>query len=165
MTEERTTRVAEIAYIVLIMAIAGVFWHHANSLPPAPYDPLGPSFFPISVSIGLIALGMMMLLRLLFGRSLGQASQSMVVGLETSAEHEQRPITAVMTILLAICYAIAFAFQSITFLWATAVYLFLSGLVLGPMEIKRLAGVAAFAVVAAYLLDLLFRVVFQLDLH
>lgn len=165
MPEGRVTRIAEIAYIILILAISGVIWQQANNLPPAPYDPMGPKFFPMSVSIVLGALGLMMLAKVLMGRALGRSVQSMVVGLEASGEHVQRPLTAVLTILLAIAYAITFNFQSIGFLPATAVYLFLSGVVLGPFEVKRIAGVAVFAVVAAYALDLLFRVMFQLDLH
>ena len=165
MPEDRVTRTAEIAYIVLILSIAGVMWHQASNLPPAPYDPMGPKFFPMSVSVVLGALGLVMLIRVLLGRGLGRAVQSMVVGLEAGGEHVQRPLTAVLTILLAIAYAIAFNFPSIGFFPATAVYLFLSGLVLGPFELKRVAGVAVFAVVAAYALDLLFRVLFQLDLN
>ena len=165
MPEDRVTRTAEIAYILLIFAIAGVIWHQASSLPPAPYDPMGPKFFPMSVSVVLGALGLVMLIKVLLGRSLGRAVQGMVVGLEASDAHTQRPMTAVLTILLAIGYAIAFNFSSIGFFPATAVYLFLSGLVLGPFEFKRVAGVAVFAGVAAYALDLLFRVLFQLDLN
>lgn len=165
MPEDRVTRIAEIAYVILILAIAGIIWQQASNLPPAPYDPMGPKFFPMSVSAVLGALGLVMLIRVLMGRALGRAVQSMVVGLEADGEHVQRPLTAVLTILLAIGYAIAFKFPSIGFFPATAVYLFLSGLVLGPFELKRIAGVAVFAVVAAYALDLLFRVLFQLDLH
>ncbi len=165
MPEDRVTRIAEIAYIILIFAIAGVMWQQAGNLPPAPYDPMGPKFFPMSVSVVLGALSLAMLIRVLMGRGLGRAMQSMVTGLEGGGEHVQRPLTAVLTILLAIGYAIAFNFPSIGFFPATAVYLFLSGLVLGSLELKRVAGVAVFAVVAAYALDLLFRVLFQLDLN
>jgi hypothetical protein len=35
---------------------------------------------------------------------------------------------------------------------------------LGPLELRRVAAVAAFAVAAALVLDLLFRVLFRLDL-
>ncbi len=165
MPEDRVTRAAEIAYIVLILAIAGVFWYQASNLPPAPYDPMGPKFFPMSVSIALGALGLIMLVRVLMGRALGRAVQGLVVGLEAASDHVQRPLTAVLTILLAIGYAITFNFPRIGFFPATAVYLFLAGSVLTPFDVKRLAGVAAFAVIAAYALDLLFRVVFKLDLN
>ena len=82
------TRAAEIAYIVLILAVAGIVWRAASTLPPAPYDPLGPKTFPILVSYGLAALGLAMLARLLFGRSLGSAAQTLIVGLEDlTGEH------------------------------------------------------------------------------
>ena len=86
-----TTRTAEIAYIALILAVAGIVWREAGALPPAPYDPLDPAF-PIWVSYGLAALGVAMLARLLFGRSLGRALQALIVGLEdVTGEHAGAP--------------------------------------------------------------------------
>ena len=164
MREERVTRAAEMGYIALILALAAIAGYQAWRLPPAPYDSMGPSFFPLSVSIVLGALGFAMLVKVAFGRGLERRAQSMVVGLGEAAEHVQRPLTALLTILLAIGYAITFAKPGIGFLPATAVYLFLSGLVLGPFALKRAAGIAVFAVVMAIALDLLFRVLFQLAL-
>jgi hypothetical protein len=149
---------------VLILAVAGVTWREARGLPPAPYDPLGPGAFPIGVSVALAALGIAMLARLLVGRSLGRAATGMVVGLEVAGEHRRRPWTAAGALLLAFGYAAALSFRGVGFLPATAVYLFLSGVLLGPLEGRRVAAVAAFAVAAAVVLDLLFRVLFRLDL-
>ena len=159
------TRTAEIAYIVLILAIAGIVWREASALPPAPYDLLGPKTFPIWASYGLAALGLAMLARLLLGRSLGRATQAMVVGLEDLAgEHTRRPWVAVLMLIFAFAYAAGLSFRSIGFLPVTAVYLFLSGIVLGPIKSRRVIVVAIFAVVAAAVLDFLFRTVFKLDL-
>ena len=122
------THVAEIAYVALILAVAGIVWRAASALPPAPYDPLGPKTFPIWVSYGLAALGLVMLARLLFGRSLGRAPQAMVVGLEDlEAKHARRPWVAVLILILAFAYAAGLSFRSVGFLPATAIYLFLSG--------------------------------------
>jgi hypothetical protein len=88
----------------------------------------------------------------------------MVVGFE-GGEHRQRPWTAVLTLVLAFAYATAFSFRSVGFLPATAVYLFLAGTALGPLARRRLLIVGAFAVVAAVVLDFLFRTVFKLDLN
>jgi hypothetical protein len=159
-------RVAEIAYIALILAVAGIVWRAARALPPAPYDPLGPKAFPIWVSYGLAALGLAMLVRLLFGRSLGRASQVMVVGLEDiDAEHVRRPWVAVLMLVLAFAYAAGLSFRSVGFLPATAIYLFVSGIVLGPIERRRVVFVAIFAIVAAVTLDFVFRTIFKLDLN
>jgi len=163
--QDRVTRTAETGYVVLILVIAGIVWHEASALPPAPYDALGPKAFPIWVSYALAALGLAMLVRLFAGRSLGRGGQTMVVGLDdVIGEHEQRPWVAVLTLILAFLYALALSFRSVGFLPATAVYLFLSGALLGPLERRRLAVIAAFAVVAAVVLDLLFRKMFKLDL-
>jgi Tripartite tricarboxylate transporter TctB family len=163
--QDRVTRTAETSYVVLILVIAGIVWHEASALPPAPYDALGPKAFPIWVSYALAALGLAMLVRLFAGRSLGRGGQTMVVDLDdVIGEHEQRPWVAVLTLALAFLYALALSFRSVGFLPATAVYLFLSGAVLGPLKRRRLTVLAAFAVVAAVVLDLLFRKMFKLDL-
>jgi hypothetical protein len=165
MQPDGVTRIAEVAYVVLILAVAGIVWREASMLPPAPYDALGPKAFPIWVSYALATLGLTMLVWLLLGRSLGRAGQSMVVGLDDLAgEHQRRPWAAVLTLVLAFAYAIALSFRSVGFLPATAAYLFLSGIVLGPLERRRVVARAVFAVVAAVALDLLFRRLFKLDL-
>jgi hypothetical protein len=165
MQQDGVTRIAEVAYVVLILAVAGIVWREASTLPPAPYDVLGPKTFPIWVSYALASLGLTMLVWLLLGRSLGRARQSMVVGLDDPAgEHQRRPWTAVLMLVLAFAYAIALTFRSVGFLSATAVYLFLSGVALGPLERRRIIALTIFAVVAAVALDLLFRRIFKLDL-
>jgi hypothetical protein len=159
------TRAAETAYVVLILAVAGIVWREASALPPAPYDSLGPKTFPIWVSYGLAALGLAMLVRLLFGRSLGSAAQAMVVGLEqVIGDQPRRPWVAILFLILAFAYAAALSFRGIGFLAATVVYLFLSGVLLGPFERRRIAIVAIFAITAALVLDFVFRTIFKLDL-
>jgi hypothetical protein len=116
------------------------------------------------VSAALAALGLVMLARLLLGRSLGRAATSMVVGLDAATSGAGRPWTAAGIVLLAFGYAGALSFRGIGFLPATVAYLFLSGVLLGPIAGRRVAAVAAFAVAAALVLDLLFRVLFRLDL-
>jgi hypothetical protein len=162
--QDRITRRAEIAYIVLIMAAAAMVWREASLLPPAPYDVLGPKSFPIWVSYGLAALAMAMLARVALGKALGRAAQSMVTGLGGAAAHAPRPWVAALTLLLAFAYAAALSVRAIPFLPATALYLFLACAVLGPITRKRLTAAALFAVAAAIGLDLLFRSLFQLDL-
>jgi hypothetical protein len=165
MQQDSVTRSAEIAYIVLILVVAGAVWREASMLPPAPYDPLGPKAFPTWVSYALAALGLAMLVRLHFGRTIGRARQAMVMGLDDlMGNGERRPWTAVLTLILAFAYACALSFRSVGFLPATAAYLFLSGVALGPLERRRMIVLGAFAVAAAVTLDLLFRRIFKLDL-
>jgi hypothetical protein len=88
-----------------------------------------------------------------------------VTGLdEAVGEGARQPWRAIATLILAFAYAAALSFRGIGFLPATAVYLFLSGVVLGPIERRRLLMVAIFASAAAALLDLVFRTIFKLDL-
>lgn len=163
MRPDRVTRVAEVLYIGLILAVAAAVWREAAELPPAPYDPLGPKSFPIWVCGGLIALAAAMIVQLAFGRTLGFAGQQMVVGLDEGAP-ARSVWTACLTLLLAIAYAGALGSRAIPFLPATAVYLFAASAVLGPLQRRHMAVCAAFAVAGALALDLLFRVVFKLDL-
>jgi hypothetical protein len=162
--QDRIRRMAEYAYVALILAVAFVVWRAAGRLPAAPYDPLGPKAFPIWVSYGLAALGVAMLARLLFGRALGRAAQSMVTGLDGGATHALSPWTAAATLLLGFTYAAALSVRSVPFLPATAIYLFMAGAVLGPFARKRLAALAVFAIVAALAVDFVFRTLFKLDL-
>ena len=164
MPSEILTRRAEVAYIVLILVVAGVIWREASMLPPAPYDPLGPKSFPMGVSATLATLGLAMLVRLLLGSSLGERAHAMLVGLETEGQHARKLWVAAVTLLLAMGYAATLSFRGIGFLPATAVYLFASGAILGPLERRRIVGVLVFAIAAAVVLDLLFRVLFKLDL-
>ena len=71
---------------------------------------------------------------------------------------------AIVTLVFAFAYAAALSVRGVGFLPATAAYLLLSGIVLGPITRRRVAIVAAFAVMAAVVLDLLFRAIFKLDL-
>jgi hypothetical protein len=106
-----------------------------------------------------------MLARLLFGRSLGRASQALIAGMEdVNGEHARRPWVAVATLVFAVIYAAALSIRGIGFLPATAAYLFFSGIVLGPPTRRRAITIAVFAIVAAVVLDLLFRTIFKLDL-
>jgi hypothetical protein len=105
-----------------------------------------------------------MLARIALGKALGRAGQSMVTGLGDVAAHALSPWVAVLTLLLAFAYAAALSFRSVPFLPATAIYLFLACATLGSLSRKRLIVAAVFAVVAAVMLDRLFRVFFQLDL-
>jgi hypothetical protein len=163
MRPDRVTRIAEFAYNALILAVAAVVWREASGLPPAPYDPLGPKSFPIWVCGGLILLAAAMLVRLACRRALGSAGHAMVIGLEGGA-HAASPWSAGLTLLLAMAYAGALGSSAVPFVLATAVYLFAASAVLGPLHRRRIAVVAAFAIAAAAALDLLFRVVFKLDL-
>ena len=107
MQQDRIRRTAEYAYVALILAVALVVWREASRLPPAPYDPLGPKAFPIWVSYALAALGVAMLARLLFGKALGRATQSMVSGFGGEGAHALSPWTAATTLLLGFLYAAA----------------------------------------------------------
>jgi hypothetical protein len=161
---DKLQRIAEVAYIGLILVVAVVLRQQAASLPPAPYDPLGPGSFPLWVSYGLGILAVAMTIRLFLGRSLGRASHSMVTGLEDDAKHPLSPSTAVLMLIVSLLYGVALSFRAVPFVAATMVYLFVAGAVLGPLERKRLIGMALFAAVAAAMLDFLFRRIFSLDL-
>ena len=164
MIPDRLQRISEVLYICLLLVIAVVLRREAQSLPPAPYDPLGPGSFPLWVSYVLGALALAMAVRLVFGRSLGRASHSMVTGLDGGAEHPLSPWTAILLLVSSLLYGVALSVRAVPFVAATMVYLFAAGLVLGPVTRKRLISVTLFAIIAAVTLDFLFRRIFRLDL-
>jgi hypothetical protein len=164
MQEDQVQRRGEITFIVLILGVAVLVWREAAKLPPAPYDPLGPASFPRWASIGLGVLGMAMIVRLLRGKALGRAAQSLVSGLGGEIEHARKPWIALLTLLLAFAYAGLLGLRAVPFQLATTAYLFAGGLILGPLDRRRGLGLAAFAVLAGFALDLLFRRIFSLDL-
>jgi methyl coenzyme M reductase beta subunit len=162
--QDRIRRTAEYAYVALVLAVAFGVWREASRLPPAPYDPLGPKAFPMWVSYALAGLGAAMLVRLLFGRAIGRATQSLVTGLDGEVAHAPSLWTATTTLLLGIAYAAALSVRGVPFLPATAAYLFLAGGALGPFRRRRLVVLVVFALVAAAALDVVFRALFSLDL-
>jgi hypothetical protein len=164
MIPESLQRLSEVIYICLVLVIAVVLRREAQSLPPAPYDPLGPGSFPLWVSYALGALAIAMAVRLVFGRSLGRASHSMVTGLEGGAEHLLSPWTAILLLACSLFYGVALSFRGVPFVVATMIYLFAAGVILGPLVRHRLITVALFALAAALVLDFLFRRIFSLDL-
>lgn len=156
------SRLAEIAYVALVAGVAVLVWMEAGRSPPAPYEPLGPGSIPRWAAAALFALAVGMGARLLFGRRLGAASVSLLVGSE--GDHRRSPMTAILTLLLAALYATLLGLRVLPFVTATGIYLFLAGVVLGPLSTKRVLIVALVAGVAAVLLDQTFRLLFRLDL-
>jgi putative tricarboxylic transport membrane protein len=164
MTPRRDRR-ADTVYAVALLIVAGIVLREAQKLPPAPFDPLGPGTVPIWICWGLIGLALAMLANLAFGRDLGRAQQSMVVGLGgDDAEHRARPFVAITLFLMTAGYMAALSVRGIGFLVATGVYLFVSGALLSGFERRKLMPVAIVAAVMAVVLDLTFRRLFQLDL-
>lgn len=162
MNEARAGKLAEIAYVVLVLGAAFLVWREARALPPAPYDPLGPGSFPLWVAAGLAALGLAMAAKLVAGRRLGEAAVSMLA--QSDGDHRRSPWTAALTLALAFGYALLLGSRQAPFVVATGLYLFAAGAVLGPPSPRRLGLVALVAAIAAFVLDLAFRQLFRLDL-
>jgi hypothetical protein len=162
--DTKGARVADAAYALALLIVAGLVLDEAGKLAPAPFDPLGPKTFPIWISYGLIALALAMLARIATGRDLGRAQQSMVLGLGDASEHARRPWVALALFGLTIVYATALSSRGIGFVIATGVYLIAAGLTLSRFDRKQILPIATASIAAAVALDLIFRRVFVLDL-
>ena len=163
MMQDGITRTAEIAYVVLILAVAALVWREAGACRRRP---------TIRSAQGVPDLGQ---LRaggarpchagaapagaLARPRATAWWWVSTTGGRARAAAVGGRPHAGPRVRL-----CVRLSFRGVGFLPATAVYLFLSGAVLGPLERRRLTVLAVFAVAAAVVLDLLFRRVFRLDL-
>jgi hypothetical protein len=164
LSKAKGERVADALYALALLAVAGVVLREAGKLAPAPFDPLGPKTFPAWICYGLIALALAMLARLAAGRDLGRAQHSMVLGLGQPTEHVRRPGMALALFGLTVAYATALSLRGVGFTAATAAYLLVSGLVLSRFERRQILPIAAASIVAAIILNLIFRRVFVLDL-
>jgi Tripartite tricarboxylate transporter TctB family len=164
MSNRKSARIADALYAVALIVVAGLVLREAGTLAPAPFDPLGPKTFPIWISYGLIALALAMLARLAAGRDLGWARQSMVLGLDETADHVRRPWVSLALFGLTVLYVTALSVRGIGFMIATGVYLLAAGLTLSHFERRPFVPIAVASVVAAVALDLIFRRVFALDL-
>jgi hypothetical protein len=157
-------RIADAAYALALLVVAGIVLREAGQLAPAPFDPLGPKTFPIWISYGLIGLSLAMIAQLVAGRDLGKAQQSMVLGVGDDADHAQRPWAALALLGLTALYAAALSIRGVGFALATGGFLFLAGLALTGFARRQAPKLAATAIIFALALDAVFRRIFALDL-
>ncbi len=160
-------RRADFGFAIVTLGVCALTWREASTLPPALFDPLGPKAFPLWISSLLAMLAVLILLRLALGASIGASRTSLITGLgdDPSATHRSRPGLAVATFLLTAAYAAALAVPGLKFAVATAGYVLALILTLGPRRRRDILIAAMVAVVGAGAIDLLFRVVFGVDLQ
>lgn len=165
----RRGRIGDLGLALAVLAVAGLVWREAARLEPAPFDPLGPRTLPIWICMGLVGLALLMLARLALGAAIGASRTSLITGLgQTDAAApapQRRPVLALATLALSIAYAVALATPPIRFVYATAVFIAALILTLGPRRPRDIGLAALVGAVGAGLVDLLFRVVFTVDLR
>jgi putative tricarboxylic transport membrane protein len=158
---------ADLAFVAFCLVVAGVTWWEARALPPGKFDPLGPAAVPVVLCYVMAALGGLILLRMVLGLAVGQARQSLLVGLhaeEDDAGYRRRPDRAVATLAFAVIYVLAMHRGWLSFLPATSAFL----VVLGALLVQRTPRAQAISLLVglgtAVSLDLIFRRVLILDL-
>jgi hypothetical protein len=158
---------ADFGFAIVTLGVCALTWREASNLPPALFDPLGPKTFPLWISGLLAALAVLILLRLALGRSIGASRTSLITGLgdDPSATHRTRPGLAAATFLLTAAYAAALSVPGLRFAVATAGYVLALILTLGPRRRRDVMIAALVSVAGAGAIDLLFRVVFAVDLQ
>ena len=160
-------RRADFGFAVATLGVCALTWREASTLPPALFDPLGPKTFPLWICALLAGLSVIVLVRLALGASVGASRTSLVTGLgdDPAALHRTRPGLAVATFLLTLGYAGALSVPGVRFVFATAAYVLALILTLGPRRRRDLVIAGLVSVAGATAIDLLFRVVFAVDLQ
>jgi hypothetical protein len=160
-------RRADFGFAVVTLGVCALTWREASTLSPALFDPLGPKTFPLWICGLLAGLAVLVLVRLALGAAVGASRTSLITGLgdDPSATHRTRPGLAVATFLLTAAYAAALSVPGLKFAIATAGYILALVLTLGPRGRRDILVAVLVAVVGAAAIDVLFRVVFAVDLQ
>jgi len=150
---------------VLVLVLASVGFGAAWREPPALYDPLGPGTVPLWVSGILGALGLVLLVRAALGLKIGQAAQSMILGMVEDAppDYRLRPALAVLAYAATILYVLALGF-GVPFLWSTLAFLGGLGMAMAWGRPAHYPWVAASAIAGALAVEYLFRTVLRVPL-
>jgi len=150
---------------IVVIAIGAFALFVARKEPPAHYDPLGPGTAPTVVSLLLLALGIILLLRAWSGLRTGQATQSMILGLdgEEPTDYRLRPRLAVFAYVATAAYTAALGF-GVPFYAATIVFLIGLGAAMADFRRKRTIWVVGVGIVGAFVVKYLFGTVLLVSL-
>lgn len=119
---------ANLGFGLITLFMSALVWFEAGKLRPSPYDPLGSGAFPRMVSVGLGILSVILIARVLLGRSVGDSDTSLIAGFDgAETEHRRRPQLALGVLGALVVYICVLSFTSIGFLWATIVFVAVIG--------------------------------------
>jgi hypothetical protein len=151
------------AIVVIVIAAFALFV--ARKEPPAHYDPLGPGTAPTVVALLLLVLGIVLLVRAWSGLRTGQATQSMILGLdgEAPADYRLRPGLAMLCYAATAAYTAALGF-GLPFYAATVVFLIGLGAAMADFRRKRTLWVVGVGIVGAFVVKYLFGTVLLVSL-
>ena len=149
----------------VVVAIAATMYVAASKEPPAFCDPLGPGTIPMAVSALLGLLGLVLLGRALLGWRTGQATQAMILGLgsDETVDYALRPGLAAFCFAMAAAYTLALEF-AVPFVWATFVFLFVSGAAMAGFKRRETAWVLAASIAGTAISVYLIQHVLQVNL-
>lgn len=153
--DRRNDALAAIAVIV----VAGVAFVAGWREPPAVYDPLGPGAVPMAASAALLALGLALLVRALLGLHIGQAAQSLIGGLDATADevdYPLRPGLAAFAFAATAAY-VAAIWLNVPFFVSTFAFLAVLGLAMARMRRPLAYWVVGTAAAATVSIEYVFR--------
>jgi putative tricarboxylic transport membrane protein len=154
---QRRARRADIGFTALVLVVATVFLVQAWKLPASRFDPLGPGAFPIGICVLLILLAGAGFILTLFGKALGQAETSLIVGLDdTGTGHRRRPGLAVFVFAATVLYAAVLQFTPLGFFWATAIFVASTGIAMSRRTPRLIAIAIAVGFATSGTLTLIF---------
>ncbi len=143
----------------VVIVVGGVAFVAGWREPPAVYDPLGPGAVPMAAALALLALGFALLVRALLGLHIGQATQSLIGGLDASAGdagYPLRPGLAAFAFAATAAY-VAAIWLNVPFFLSTFVFLAILGLAMARMRRPLIYWVIGVALTATAAIEHVFR--------
>ena len=139
-----------------MIGVAGLVMWGLRNQPKAPYDPVGAAAFPFWTAALVMALGALLVIRVLLRRSTrGEAAAYFVSTEAIDDSYSVRPGLSVVAAAGSFAYAVAMPL--VGFAVASATFMFVLGWLLCDRTPRALAAVAAVALVGGFGLDAGFR--------
>lgn len=134
---------ADVLLASAMLIVAAVLFVGGLSLPASRFEPMGPSGMPLTVSVVLAALSIVLLVSSYAKhRSRPSADQERVVALDPS-----RRLSVLACVLVSLVYLLVLALELLPFMLATVAYLIAYGLIEGGFQRRSLMVLVATALI------------------
>ena len=146
----------DLGLAALVVALAILVHTEVAKLPPPFFDPLGSAALPRLLSRLLMLLAVM----LVVGNVIGTRRR----GASGDPEPRGAPLVALSVVTTAVAFIASMQLGLLGFLEASVLYLFVSGMILGRVEARRVLPLALGAVAAGLFFFVVFTKIFYVDL-
>lgn len=153
---------ADFVFAIVIIAFSALVYWQTLGLPPPRYEPMGSAAVPQALSVIMASLAAVVFIRA--GMRWRRARQVLVEQKPAQVHFIRRPWLAVWTFVVTIIYVAAMDQKLIGYLFATPLYVCVTGMLLTRGDWQQLRWIACFAVGLSVICYFLFTRVFFIDL-